>query len=160
MPIPGRPRQPAMAAITGDRLELVGVQFAVLAAALHLIWGVPRGIVYLQVGRFPDPRPFLFVASAIAVAAAAVWLARGGPRRPLVASIAAMMVVYLVGYAWWHLGSHGGALFSGLTPLRHDEHPVVLLAGHLAADPFVLVTVVAEVVSLGALLGALRVGDA
>jgi hypothetical protein len=156
----GRVESIPMEALTRDRLELAGVQLAVLAAALHLLWGVPRGLVYLRVGRYPDPRPFLFVASALAVAAAAVWLARGGPRRPLLAGLATMMVVYLLGYAWWHLGSHGGGLFPALTPLQHDANPVVLFVDHLRHDPFVLVTVVAEVGALGALLAALRVPDA
>lgn len=151
-----------MEALSRDRLELVGVQLALLAAALHLLWGVPRALVYLRVGRFPDPRPFLFVASAVAVAAAAVWLARGGPRRPLLAGLAAMMAVYLLGYAWWHLGSHGGGLFPGLTPLRHDTNPAALLVDHLANDLFGLVTVLAELGALGALAGALlaRTDDA
>lgn len=148
-----------MEALTRDRLELVGVQLALLAAALHLLWGVPRGVVYLRVGRFPDPRPFLFVASALAVGAAAVWLARAGPRKPLLAGIAAMMVVYLLGYAWWHLGSHGGGLFAGLEPLHHDVNPVRLFVAHLMNDPFVLVTVVVEVAALGA-IGAALLGPA
>lgn len=153
--MPGRTESTAMQAVTRHRLELAGVQLALLAAALHLLWGVPRGIVYLQVGRFPDPRPFLFVASAVAVAAAAIWLARGGPRRPLLAGLASMMVVYVAGYAWWHLGSHGGGLFPGLTPLQHEANPVVLLLDHLVNDPFILVTVVVEVVAFGALVVAL-----
>lgn len=148
-----------MAAVTRDHVELAGIQLALLAAALHLLWGVPRAFVYLRVGRFPDPRPFLFVASALAVAAAAVWLARGGPRGPLLVGLCEMMAVYLSGYAWWHLGSHGGGLFPGLTPLRHDAPPVELLVDHLLADSYVLLTTVAELGSLGALLGVLLTDD-
>lgn len=144
-----------MPGVGREELEFAGIMLAVVAGALHFVWGVPRGIVYLQAGRFPDPRPFLFVASALAIAGAAIWLARGGPRRPLLGGLAALMIVYLVGYAWWHLGSHGGALFGGLTPLRHEADPLTLFIDHLLADVFVFATVVVEVAALAALLGVL-----
>lgn len=144
-----------MAGVGREEIELAGVMFAVVAGALHFVWGVPRGIVYLQAGRFPDPRPFLFVASALAIAGAAIWLARDGPRRPLLGGLAALMVVYLGGYAWWHLGSHGGALFGGLTPLRHEVDPLTLFVDHLTADAFVFATVVVELAALSLLLGVL-----
>ena len=38
---------------------------ALAVAAIHVYWGFPRLVLYLQVGRAPDPRPFLFVASAV-----------------------------------------------------------------------------------------------
>lgn len=144
-----------MVAVRREALEFAGVMLAVVAGALHFVWGLPRGIVYLQAGRFPDPRPFLFVASALAIAGVAIWLARDGPRRPLLGGLAALMAVYLVGYGWWHLGSHGGALFGGLTPLRHETDPLTLFIDHLLADAFVLATVVVEVAAIAALLGAL-----
>jgi hypothetical protein len=144
-----------MATVGREEFEFAGVMLSVVAGALHFVWGMPRGIVYLQAGRFPDPRPFLFVASALAIAGGAIWLARDGPRRPLLGGLAALMVVYLVGYAWWHLGSHGGALFGGLTPLQHEVDPLTLFVDHLLADAFVFATVVVEVAAIAALLGAL-----
>lgn len=142
-----------------DRVEVAGVVLALVAGGLHLVWGAPRALVYVRAGTFPDPRPFLFVASAVAIAAAAVWLARGGPRGPLLAGLSALVAAYLVGYAAWHLGSHGGALLPGLSPLHHEGHPVLLLADHLAADAFVLVTTAVEVAALVALLAALLSDD-
>ena len=142
-----------------DRVEVAGVVLALVAGGLHLVWGLPRALVYALAGTYPDPRPFLFVASAVAVAAAAVWLARGGPRRPLLGTLAAVVAAYLLGYAGWHLGSHGGALFPGLTPLRHGGSVVATLLDHLGADAFVLVTTVVEVAALAALLASLAMGD-
>jgi len=38
---------------------------ALAVAAIHIYWGFPRLVLYIQVGRAPDPRPFLFVGSAV-----------------------------------------------------------------------------------------------
>lgn len=148
-----------MALEARDRVEFAGVVLALVAGGLHLIWGLPRALVYVRAGTFPDPRPFLFVASTVAVVVAAVWLARGGPRRPLLAALVALVGTYLVGYAGWHLGSHGGALFPGLTPLHHGGNVVLILADHLTSDAFVLVTTAVEVAALAALLAALLLDD-
>lgn len=142
-----------------DRVEFAGVVMALVAGGLHLVWGLPRVLIYLRAGTIPDPRPFLFVASAVAIAGAAFWLARGGPRRPLLGGVSVVLVTYLLGYAGWHLGSHGGALFPGLTPLRHEGSAVTTLAEHLATDAFVLLTTAVELVALAALLAAIWLGD-
>lgn len=131
-------------------LELAGVQLALVAAGLHLFWGVPRAFVYLRVGQLTDPRPFVFTLSAAAVVAAVVWLYRGGPERRLYAFLAAVMAVYLVGYAAWHLVGHpvldpaGGVLVT-----YHPDDALAVLAGHLAGDRFALA---AAVVETGAIL--------
>lgn len=48
-------------------VQLVGVQFALVSAVIHLWWGFPRLLVYLPIASFADPRPYLFVISGVAI---------------------------------------------------------------------------------------------
>ena len=131
--------------------RLVGAQLAGIAAAIHLWWGVPRLAVYLQVGSVVDPRPYLFVPSAFLLLVAATGLLVGVPARRLSALAISIMLTYLIGYTWWHLGDHGG-----LIPGGHAHNPVATVAAHLADDPLALVAVVAEALG-SAVLAALFV---
>lgn len=113
-------------------LRLVGVQLAVVAASIHVWWGTPRALIYLRAGTAADPRPFLFLVSAAAVFAGVVALAAGYAPRRLYTLGAAVMFLYSVGYVWWHLGGHGGAIpgvagyghprLSNLDTLLSDAH--------------------------------------
>jgi len=124
-------------------VKLVGVQLALVSAAIHLWWGVPRLLVYLPIASFADPRPYLFVVSGVAVFLGASLLALGGPPRILYALGIVAMLVYAVGYAAWHLAGHGG-IVPGVAGYGHDGHPLGEVVGHLAADPLALAAMVAE----------------
>lgn len=127
-------------------LELVGVQLAVVSAAVHVWWGFPRFLVYARAGTFPDPRPPLFLLSAAAVLVGVVALAAGVRKRPLYAAGLAVMAGYSLGYVGWHLGDHGGFL-PGLTGATHTEPALPILLAHLA-DP-------ADAVAMAAQIGAI-----
>jgi hypothetical protein len=131
---------------TRDVLRLVGVQLAVVSAAVHVWWGFPRLLVYAQAGTFPDPRPVLFLVSAAAILAGVVALVAGVRERPLYAAGIAVLSAYSLGYVAWHLGDHGGFL-PGLTGATHTEPVLPVLVAHLA-DP-------ADAVSMAAQLGAI-----
>jgi signal transduction histidine kinase len=129
-------------------VELIGVQLALVSAAIHLWWGLPRLFVYLSAGSFADPRPYLFVISAVAIVVGSVALFLGGPPRVLYVLGIGAMLTYALGYAAWHLTGHGGFL-SFVTGYGHDiENPLATVLGHLAAD---LLALAAMVVELGAI---------
>ncbi|WP_225333434.1 hypothetical protein [Halomicrobium urmianum] len=97
-------------------------------AAYHLWWGFPRMLVYLQAtaalagqGIPPDPRPFLFVAFAVAVLAGPYLVTRDvvSLRRAYQAGLALMILSFL---AWvvWHETGHG-ALFADLPAPETDS---------------------------------------
>ncbi len=125
-------------------VELVGVQLALVSAAIHLWWGLPRLFVYLPIGSFADPRPYLFVISGVAIVAGSVALYLGGPPRTLYALGIVAMLAYALGYATWHLTGHGDFL-PFVTGYGHDiENPLATVLGHLAADPLALAAMIVE----------------
>jgi hypothetical protein len=137
-------------------LRIVGVQLAVVSAAIHLWWGLPRALVYLRVGTVADPRPYLFVVSAVAVVVGVAWLYAGGPRRKLYALGASVMALYAVGYVWWHLGGHGGAI-PGVQGYGHPDLSnlgVLLSDGHLFR-PLDALAMVTQLGALACFLGLL-----
>ena len=124
-------------------VQFVGVQLALVSAGIHLWWGVPRLLVYLPIGSFADPRPYLFVLSGIAIFAGAVVLYFGGPPRVLYALGTGVMLAYVFGYAAWHLTGHGGFL-PGVTGYGHAENPLRVVWSHLADDPLAMAAMTVE----------------
>lgn len=124
-------------------VRLVGVQLALVSAGIHLWWGFPRLLVYLPVGSFADPRPYLFVVSGIAIFLGVFVLTRGGPSRPLYALGIGAMLAYVFGYAAWHLAGHGDFL-PGVSGYGHAENPLGVVWGHLVADPLAMAAMTAE----------------
>ncbi|PSQ04561.1 hypothetical protein BRC97_11305 [Halobacteriales archaeon QS_6_71_20] len=138
---------------TASVLRVVGVQAALVSAAIHLIEGVPDLLVYLPLLSVRDPRPYLFVPSALLLVALATLIVRGSRHRRLYSLTAGVLLAYTAGYAWWHLTDHGG-----LVPSHEVSDPVGEVAGHLATDPVALVAFVAQAVGAACLL-ALFVAD-
>lgn len=138
-------------------VKLVGVQLAVVSAAVHVWWGFPRFLVYAQAGTFPDPRPVLFLASAALILAGVVALVAGVPERPLYAAGIAVLATYTVGYVAWHLGDHGGFL-PGLTGATHTEPALPVLFAHLA-DPADAVSMLAQVGAIACFAVLLAAGE-
>ncbi|GAA0214532.1 hypothetical protein [Halobaculum roseum] len=138
---------------TASVLRVLGVQAALVSAAIHLIEGVPDLLVYLPLLSFRDPRPYLFVPSALLLVGVAAVIVRGSHDRRLYSLTVGVLLTYSAGYAWWHLTDHGG-----LVP-RHDvTDPVGEILAHLATDPVALVSFAAQAVGAAAFL-ALFVAD-
>lgn len=144
---------------TRDVLRFVGVVAALVAAVLHLAWGAPRLVVYLGSGQLPDPRPLLFVLSALAVGAAALALYWGAPERPLFGFLVAVMAAYFLGYVAWHLAGHPIMGPGGVTTHHHPDGPVATVLSHLANSGFAQVTIFFEVVAVAALAPLLWRGE-
>ena len=123
--------------------QLFGVQLALVSAGIHLWWGVPKLLVYLPIGSFADPRPYLFVLSGVAIFLGAVALYLGGPPRALYGLGIGAMLAYVSGYAAWHLAGHGGFL-PGVAGYGHAENPLSVVWGHLAADPLAMAAMATE----------------
>lgn len=136
-------------------LRIVGLQCALIAAGLHVVWGLPRLVVYVGQGTMPDARPLLFTLSAVVIVAAVAALFRGADERPIYALLIAIMVVYLLGFAGWHLAGHPVLGPDGVAVHHHPEGPVAQLADHLR-DGYTLATVLFEVGAIVALAPLLR----
>lgn len=134
------------------RLRYLAAALGYGVALLHLFHptlGFPRLVVYLRIGQpLLDPRPLLFVLSAVAIIVAInlVWF--GAPREPVYVAGMAMMVVYLAGYVGWHFTGHGGFL-PWRTPQYHgDIGPLENVVAHLLGDGWALAAVSLEVALL------------
>ncbi|WP_101298059.1 hypothetical protein [Halegenticoccus soli] len=133
-------------------LKFLGVQGTLVAALIHLWIGLPLLFVYLPLGSFADPRPYLFVPSALLLLVVLVGIYLDRAVRPLYALGALILLGYAAGYAWWHLTDHGGLL-----PAHPEGSPVALVIEHLFEDAVAFVSKVAELVGAGAFI-ALLVG--
>ncbi|MFC7069932.1 hypothetical protein [Halobaculum lipolyticum] len=138
---------------TASVLRVLAVQATLVSAAIHLIEGVPNLLVYLPLGSFADPRPYLFVPSALLLVALATTIVRGARHRRLYSLTAGILLAYSAGYAWWHLTDHGG-----LVPSHEVTNPVGEVLAHLASDPVALVAFAAQAGGAACLL-ALFIGD-
>lgn len=138
---------------TASLLRVLGVQAALVSAAIHLIEGLPRLFVYLPLLSVRDPRPYLFVPSALLLVGLSTAIVRGSHNRRLYSLSAGVLLTYSAGYVWWHLTDHGGLL-----PSHDMSDPIGEVAAHLASDPIALVSFAAQAVGAVAFL-ALFVAD-
>jgi len=109
--------------------RLVAIQAALVVAAVHLIWALPRLSGSLLVNPVADSRPFLFIPAALLLVAIAAALFRGYRYRRLSALGGGTLAALLIGYLLWTSGS---------------------LLEALAADPLAVVSKLAELVGLTA----------
>ncbi len=118
---------------TIERLcRLVAIQTALISAAIHLLWVVPRVSLSLFTDPVADSRPFLFVPAALVLLAVSVALFRGYHYRRLSALGGGTLGSLLVGYLLW----------------EGTAAPTAL-----AADPLALVAKTAELIGCVAFAG-------
>lgn len=144
-------------------LEPAAGLLALVVAAVHLYWGIPRFVAYASVGTMPDPRPLAFVLSGHAILGVITLVVLGAvdARRTYLPGMA-LMLAHLVGYAAWHtVLAHGATATAGATDSAHghvhlgNAAPIVL--EHLANSPLALVSKLTELTVL-LLLGVVYVG--
>ena len=109
-------------------IRIVAVQAALLTAALHLLWAIPR----LTGGTPADARPAVFVAAAVLLVAVAVAVFRGYRYRRLSTLGGGTLATLLIGYPLYHGGDATDAL---------------------ATDPLAVAAVVVEAVGVVAFAG-------
>lgn len=132
-------------------LGYVGAALAYLVAGVHLFHptrGFPRLVTLLGTGDpsllVHDPRPLVFVLSAIAVLLGIKLVILGIERKRIYVLGMVLVTAYFVGYFAWHLSGHGGFL-PGREPLYHGLHPVEAVVAHLVDHPLVALAKLAEV---------------
>lgn len=135
-------------------LKHLGVALAVIIAGIHFFhpdFGIWAAMTYLSIQSFPDPRPFAFVLSAVAILLSIALVADGAvPPRVVYFGGMVLMVTYIVGYFAWHVLGHGAwwPWGSGLGSHAHTLRTVLLSEDHLRADPIALTSKFAELALL------------
>jgi len=118
---------------------------ALAVAAIHVYWGFPRLVLYIQAGRAPDPRPFLFVGSAVLIVLGIARVLDGRNERAIYLAGIALMGTYIVGYGLWHTGlEHGGFWPWGPEPISHSEPAWQVLLDHMRTDELGVVSKLLE----------------
>ena len=118
---------------------------ALVVAAIHVYWGFPRLVLYIQAGRAPDPRPFLFVGSAALIVLGIARVLDGRNKRAIYLAGIALMSTYIVGYGLWHTGlEHGGFWPWGPEPISHSEPAWQVLLDHMRTDELGVVSKLLE----------------
>ncbi len=132
---------------------------ALAVAAIHVYWGFPRLVLYIQAGRAPDPRPFLFVGSAVLIVLGIARVLDGRNEQAIYLAGIALMATYIVGYGLWHTGlEHGGFWPWGPEPISHSEPAWQVLLDHMRADELGVVSKLLETI-LAAVLALLYQDD-
>jgi hypothetical protein len=138
-------------------LRYLAAVLAVVVAGLHLFhpdYGILALFVYLGVPALPDPRPPLFVLSAVAILLGMALVADGvvDPRAAYLAGMG-LMVAYIAGYFAWHMFGHGAwwPWGAGLGGHSHTFAEIVLGDHHLRDDPIALASKLAELALLAVL---------
>ena len=109
--------------------RLVAIQAALVVAAVHLLWVIPRLSVSLLLNPVADSRPFVFVPAALLLVAIAVALFRGYRYRRLSALGGGTLAALCSGYLLW------------------ISEPLLTA---LAGDPLAAVSKAAELLGIGA----------
>ena len=112
--------------------RLLAIQAALLAAAAHLLWALPRLAGTSVADPVADARPFLFVPAAALLLAVSVALFRGYRYRRLSALGGGTLGSLLVGFLLW----------TGPTAVAT-----------LAAEPLALIAALAELLGVVAFVG-------
>lgn len=126
----------------------VAAALVFVTAAYHLVWGFPRSLIYGRAlldlaarGVPPDPRPFLFVAYAVALLAGPYLVTREklSLRRAYQLGFLVMVLSFL-GWVFWHETGHGAFLTGASAPSaggHGHSHGGVLqtIANHYVVEP-------------------------
>jgi hypothetical protein len=113
-------------------VRIVAVQAALLTAALHLLWAIPRLSPAMLTDSVADSRPFLFVPAAALLIAVGVAVFRGYRYRRLSSLGGGTLAALLVGYPLYHGGAAADALATeplALAAVAVEAVGVVAFAG-------------------------------
>jgi hypothetical protein len=137
---------------TDTNLGYVGAALAYLVAGVHLFhpqYGVPRLVALFTTESLSllthDPRPVVFVLSALGILLGVTLTIANVARKRIYALGMALMTTYFIGYFAWHLTGHGGFL-PGRQPLYHGLHPIEAVISHLINNPLAAFSKLTEAV--------------
>lgn len=133
-------------------LGYIGAVLAYLVAGIHLFhpqYGVPRLVALFRTDSLSllthDPRPVVFVLSALGILLGITLTIANVARKRIYALGMALVATYFVGYFAWHLTGHGGFL-PGRQSLYHGLHPIEAVISHLVNNPIAAFSKLAEAV--------------
>lgn len=142
-------------------LFVLAAGLASITAGIHLYLSLTELVQYVTAGHTPEFLSVLFALSALAIIAGMLAFYRGAPHQPIYLLGILLMLIYLIGYADWHVfGTIEGLL--GLEEAGHDhtdhthdhghgheeENALQLLITHLLENPFELMSKTAEALLL------------
>jgi hypothetical protein len=140
---------------TSRHLLPITASLTVAVASLHLFHpthGLVRLLAYAQYLVAPDPRPFAFTLSGVALLVGVGVAATGRYRKPLYALGIVLMLTYLLGYAGWHTVLDHGTFWPAIEATGHsDTTPLASISSHLFNDGYALLSKLLELTLLGAL---------
>ncbi len=129
-------------------VRAAGGLLALLVAWTHLLHptnGLPRLLLYMEVGTLYDPRPPLFVASSLLILAGIALAIAGRYRRVIYVGGIVLMVGHLFIYVGWHSVLDHGAFWPYIEPFPHEGLPLLdSMYRHLADDRLALVSKLSE----------------
>lgn len=126
--------------ITAGMAGLVGVLHF-----FHPAHGFPRLLQYLQFWVAPDPRPFAFTLSGLAIFAGIGLAIADIHRKKLYTLGIAMMLTFLLGYGAWHTLLGHGTFWPTIKSDGHAHvNPLVTIGGHLFNDGYALLSKILE----------------
>lgn len=136
-------------------LRIAAGGFAMLVAWIHILHpqlGLERLFLYIQLGTLYDPRPPLFVMSAIAIFVGIIVAYNGYFRREIYAAGLVLMSIYIIGYVAWHSVLDHGGFWPYIAAHGHDEVGFIeLIIAHLRDDELALASKLAELMTAGIL---------
>ena len=135
-------------------LKFSAAIIALFISAIHLEWGLDRLLWQLEAGIVHDPRPALFVVSAIAIVIGlTLRVINVGNTRLLYLGGIVMMCAYLLGYLAWHSILGHGSFWPWNDHVHyHDSFTLAILAEHLKTDAVAGISKFLELVLLVILL--------
>lgn len=138
-----------------DQLALLAGVLTIAVALVHLMHpqaGFPRLLEMVMVGALLfDPRPFTFTVIGVAMILGVLLVWNGLlPRRESYLAAMGLMILFMVGYAIWHLTGHGG-----FWPWREGHHhggaPWEILWNHYWTDTWGQLSKTLEAITLAVL---------
>lgn len=138
----------------------ITASLAVVVASLHLFHpthGFVRLLEYAQYLVAPDPRPFAFTLSGLALFTGVGLGAADKYRKPLCVLGIGLMLTFLLGYAGWHTVLDHGTFWPTIEPTGHSEtNPIASISAHLFNDGYALSSKLLELTLLAALVACYR----
>jgi len=133
-----------------ENLAYLGAALAYLVAGIHLFHpdrGFPRLVALLATDNASllvgDPRPALFVASALAILVGIKLVMLDIRPRLVYALGMALLATFFLGYFAWHFTGHGGFL-PGREAVSHQVGPVESLVTHVTTYPLAALSKLVE----------------
>ena len=153
-------------------LRAVAAALVFVTAAYHLWWGFPRSLVYARAFGAdipPDPRPFLFVALALALLAGPYLVTRDVvSMRTAYVGGSLLLVGSIAAWVTWHATGHGAFLVDGFSAPaagggghhHGQQNTVLLILDHFNTEPTEAAIKVVEAAAVGIFVTLLRTDPA